>query len=719
MESQGGENYAVWNDTYKHGNWALASPLVADETAFLDGDSVVFDGVADAGRENMRNIYVGPKVVYVADMTLTGSGAYRITGGSIETNIGDNNLRGPDASGTKMIDLSTGQLLLDENFTGLLILDNSSNKFTGKVLEDGSVSDGIVVQGGTLQARASLISGNRITNNSVLAFDQPSEKETFKGTINGMGNIIKTGEGALGLDGSASLLVRNMEVREGTFIVSSTMNVAVADTLSITPTGTLALPGYELIAANVVNLGALMRWDASSGSGNKVNILDSVDPLKRVTKIYGNYHSEDGAIVVCAYPNMVYADTIWVYGNSSGDGKIQIQVSNTTAGGMDQPAAKRDTLVFSTLGSGRDIRLTMDWEHSVLEDATSGEVFDSADNYVLLQGKDRNWYLRNLTVMPAREQLPFMAASPAIADMMQKAQVRSLYLHTNARHDDLRENGMIWTNYMHNEDRLRDDFYEGTMLKADIFQVGVDYAILPKRDRSRFQLSGGISYAFGSGRATRKDLSTIDIDAQYINGYVTARYGISYLHVIGSFSPDMRYRVRTTYGLDSDGEVDGSSASVSAELGLITTPLGGGQLEPYIQIIGQKHNFGTISTPSEYYEYDDLSSANLRDYSFKNPTTLRGMAGLRWGSHLQLKDNPDWAFRPWGGVAYGRNMSNDYLISAGGHVVRYDNRGNFYTFTGGLSALWRKHLQVYLTLEWSGGRPMNNYTLNTGINYLW
>jgi hypothetical protein len=46
-------------------------------------------------------------------------------------------------------------------------------------------------------------------------------------------------------------------------------------------------------------------------------------------------------------------------------------------------------------------------------------------------------------------------------------------------------------------------------------------------------------------------------------------------------------------------------------------------------------------------------------------------------------------------------------------------RGNYYTFQGGVAALFRRDWQFYFTLGWTNGRPSNNYTLSTGAQYLW
>jgi len=124
-----------------------------------------------------------------------------------------------------------------------------------------------------------------------------------------------------------------------------------------------------------------------------------------------------------------------------------------------------------------------------------------------------------------------------------------------------------------------------------------------------------------------------------------------------------------------------------------------------------------LTTDDGYNPIYDSNSPNGRRYSFGDMTTFYGETGLRWGSNLKVADNI--TVRPWGGLAWGQNMSNNYQIHLDDHSVVNDMRGHYYIFRAGGAALWKDRTQVYLTLEWGGGSVTNNYTLTSGISYHW
>lgn len=706
MVTVSGTAYAGWNTA--HESWVLSSTLMAGENTFFDGDSIVFDGKTDAGREDMRNIYVDSKGVGVADMTVTGTATYNISGGSIKSVVGGNNYgywtQDPSSPEKQMfVDLSTGQLLLDENFTGLLVLKNEKTYFTGKVTSEGT-SPGIFIRSGTLETIAKVIEGNTVLNNGYLVFDEGSNG-AFKGEINGDGTFVKKGVGTMTVNGLGIMRGRNYDILEGTLNVGEEAGLSLTGTLIIHPVGALSIAGERMSVPLIVNKG-LLQHQAYVEDMKAITLADNG------VYIAGNYIGEGGYINIAGFQKMIYNDYFVFSGNSKGTGTVRIHLYSFTEEQMGSatPAPKRDSLIFVTQGPSREVKLTMDWTESDFG------AMDTADNYQFLQGKDGNWYLRNLTVAPGSSQMPYVAAAPAVADLLAKAQIRALFQRTSARHDDMKEGGTFWSSYAHNEDRIRSDYYNGTMLKADIFQMGADYTFIPA-GKGIFQLSGGAVCSFTSAKATRLDMSTMSVDTQTFNLYGSARMGRIYLDAVGTFSPDTTYEAITNYGLDANGEVDGSYMGLSTELGVIINPIGGGQLEPYLQLVGLKHSFGTISTPKSRNEFDSPTATNRRDYYFKDPTTLRGTVGLRWGSHLNVTEKL--SVRPWGGLAWGRNLSNDYVIVVGDHHMRNDMRGHFYTFSGGASVQWKSNLQGYVTLEWTGGQMNANYSLYSGINYRW
>lgn len=371
---------------------------------------------------------------------------------------------------------------------------------------------------------------------------------------------------------------------------------------------------------------------------------------------------------------------------------------------------------------------------------------ESRDNYKLVQGRDGNWYFRNDSITPSSTDLPFIGAAPVVADMLGMTNIRAIYLRNNARHDALAEGWKTWVNYTHSDDRLRKDYYDDTMIKQDVFHVGLDYSIVkddkPFSTTPSFSIGGALAFSQAEAKRndstdfvvdsetvyTRADKSTVKVRTNSLSAYGSLRWWRLYLDMILDYSPDATYRasIDNTIPFDMDGNVNGSRTGISAEVGIILNPRGLGQLEIYGQTTRLKHSFGGVSSIAEdtsltnadgYNPIYDPNSSNGRRYSFSDSDSFRAEAGFRWGSHLVVTDR--WAIRPWGGLSYGRVASSDYQIKVDKHFINNDMRGNFFGFQGGAAALFKRNWQFYLTLAWTNGDPANNYTLSSGVNYLW
>lgn len=860
-----------WNNI--EANWEI--PDVSDKT-FADGDSLVL-GALDpdgdpyvTGTNANRRIDIASKGAWVADMTITGSDNWHFSGGRIATNAGANNYKDDEG-----YDLSTGQFLIDESFTGTVAFTNGGIRFNGAYVDTGTgvvkLAD-IDIRNGTLEATALILSGNLINNKGTVILNQTAD-EDFKDTrLYGTGNIIQTGTGdhKMTLQDTGIIQIANYHLRNGTLQVRNVSSLLVAGTLRV-DSGAKLLLDQGLAAGTLVNAGVLSKSplssDAQKPPSDQIQLRDPGANTSTLP-IMGNYVGDGGTLELNTYRDAVMMNNLFITGAAAGSGKVVIK--NIT--GMDSAATvtgslfgtgtyyqptgtpssvnpklvpKRDTPVITALGGAHDLKLAMDWENSILPDATVGSVVpflsyitstevvsiesgtvvtgtlgssdtktvplyakdgtkaylgttgsaglgtlisgttsagaviqtgtyvvtrikidygpseidytEPRDNYKLVQGRDGNWYFRNDSIGIGNADLPFIGAAPIMADMIGQGGVRAFYEHINARHDKLRKGWTTWMNYTHTEDRLRNDYYDSTMIKQDIFQAGADYAFIAKEadDYSTTpSISVGGAYSYTSADATRKLISTMDLgvstisdtgaetsllyarndqstlkaDVHTLTGYASARWWRLYLDMLVQYSPDAKYtsRIDGSVPFDMDGTVKGSRLAGSAELGVVINPPGLGQLEIYGQATGQKHDFGDVSKISEpidltnadgYNPIYDPDSPTGRRYHFSSPTTFRAEAGFRWGSHLQI--NKTLAIRPWGGLAYGRVMSNDYIIYVDQHSIRNDMRGNYYTFRGGASAMFREDWQLYLTLGWIGGRPVNNYTLSSGLSYHW
>jgi len=370
---------------------------------------------------------------------------------------------------------------------------------------------------------------------------------------------------------------------------------------------------------------------------------------------------------------------------------------------------------------------------------TGTAVGQNMENYHLVEGRDNNWYLRNQDITPADHDLAFIAGAPAMADLINKANIKAVYQHINARHDPLKKGVAAWLEYMHSQDTVRTDYYYRTLLRQNSANVGADYTFADWDKGWRPGVKVGVSYAFTDAQGTRPNpadidaASTMTVNMHTFNAYAEARSGFLYLDAIVNYSPSANYKtdIPTSVPFDANAEVKGSRMGFSGEFGAVITPKGAGQLEVYVQATSAKNKFNKVSNlilDASIDQYTDLTgynpiydpnsaAGNGRRYYFDNLNSLYGEAGLRWGSHLQATENI--TVRPWGGVAYGRNISNSYNIYQDGYKIDNDMTGYYYIFRGGVAAQWRQGIQLYATIEWGGGTVTNNYTLSTGLNYHW
>ncbi|MFY0449699.1 autotransporter-associated beta strand repeat-containing protein, partial [Xanthomonas codiaei] len=269
---------------YTGGTTIVAGSLIGD-TSSLQGD--IANTAALVFNQGSGGVYAGV-VSGTGSLEKTGSGALQLTGANSYT------------GGTLV---SAGTLIGDTTSLQGNILDNAvlvfdqagDGTFAGAISGVGSVvkqgagvltlagsnaySGGTTVASGTLQGNTSSLQGN-ILDNAVLVFDQAVDG-TFAGNITGSGSLIKTGTGALTLDGtntylggttvSAGTLIGDTDSLQGNIVDTSALvflqntNGSYAGVLSGTGslvkegTGTLLITADSggFAGATAVNAGTL------------------------------------------------------------------------------------------------------------------------------------------------------------------------------------------------------------------------------------------------------------------------------------------------------------------------------------------------------------------------------------------------------------------------------------------------------------------------------
>lgn len=401
-----GESGTLWNSI--DSSWYI--PEAVTDKTFVIGDSVIFgakdtNGISYEGNDDSRrSLVIEPSAVFVADVRFTGSDNWTVTGGLLVTNAGGNNYK--DENG---LDLSTGQLLLDEYFTGTVSFLNDGVSFNGIYVDTGNGMEktaDVAIRNGTMIASAGAVKGNLIENNSTLIFQQ-SKNEDFADTqMYGNGTIMQRGDSKITMKQTGIIKIGNYFLEEGTLSVDYINSLQVSGTFTTEPGATLMLK-EGMVVGTLINKGILTKapWDSS----NSLKAPTGPDPLRPREPgiglstspiiVNGNFRSEEGIIELNTYRDALYVNNLFVTGNSSGTSTVVIRnitsmdsdasITGTVFGtgtyfmpaGMPASAnprlaAKRDTPVATTLGAQRDLKLVMDWEESekYLPSATIGSI---------------------------------------------------------------------------------------------------------------------------------------------------------------------------------------------------------------------------------------------------------------------------------------------------------------------------------------------------------
>ncbi len=200
----------TWNGAID-GDWdSSTANWTGGDTAFLNGDKVVFDGSDTAGN---RDIALQDTGIVVSELSFTGNGSYTFTGGRLVVDKSSAGTLGGSLSGTA----PTGAFTI--RTTGTITLSNSTaNLFLNGIdLRNGT----LVGNADTLGQSANIAIG--ADSSSTLVFDQ-SEDAVFTGTFTGEGTgafLVKTGTGTLTLAADNSRFHGITELNGGTLAIAA------------------------------------------------------------------------------------------------------------------------------------------------------------------------------------------------------------------------------------------------------------------------------------------------------------------------------------------------------------------------------------------------------------------------------------------------------------------------------------------------------------------
>jgi autotransporter-associated beta strand protein len=673
---------------------------------FMGGDAVLFDGVTDAANEGNRAIDIHSAGVTVGGMTVTGTGNYIFTGGQIT---------GVDSTKGSTLEGASGMFVMDGS--GTVTFLNVSNVFTGS---GGGPT--FRINNGTVVGTAFNLSNNHIANDGRLVFNQATSAG-FVGTVSGAGNIIKSGAGMLALQNGNSMQASGMSIEEGGVSVDGGY-LAITSMLNIEPQATLLLAD-SVSAATLRNSGTVGSNNTSASPAAMTIIGNYVGQPNSVINLLYRAFDDGASSALFNQTGLAGSDSLTITGNATG--RTSVHFSGTVyVGGtnVNVPAPRRDMRIITILGeSNMDVDINgHDVGEAFQRQYTSGDETHTFD-LMMLKGRDGNYYLRNLNVMPTAFNMPVIGVAPALSEFIGRAGVDSLYQRINARHEKIEKGAVIWSNYSYGDTRLKNELYPDVHLKTNLIQLGAETAICNGGSDSGISLLAGASYAYVSGNADFSRMSAltssggpaarVEADTHTISAYAEARLGRLYADTLIYYSPDASFKATTQSPLDSNGTVKGNRLGASIEIGYILHPPKGGQWEPFARLDYQNSSFGGISNPEQANSFE----SNGRDYNFDGYSGFRAMGGIRAGANLSLSDKL--TLRPWGSVSGGRAFNQKADIKVGQFTMDNSLSAAFYSYSGGLAARWNNSLTVYFTASWTGGDDCNGYTFTGGANYRW
>ncbi|OAM88077.1 hypothetical protein AW736_18560 [Termitidicoccus mucosus] len=329
------------------GNWDSATAdWQGGDTAFLNGDKVIFDGSDTAGN---RDIALQDTGIVVSELSFTGNGSYTFTGGRLVVDKSSAGTLGGSFSGTA----PTGAFTVDT--TGTITLSNSTaNLFL----------NGIDLRKGTLAGNADTLGQSAnialgASGAAALVFDQSADA-AFTGTLTGGANAVlgKTGTGTLLLTADNSGFTGVTQLNGGTLAIADGVTFG-----SILATGS----GGSLLVGNGATFsGSATLWDANVTLGNNARFEGSAVVLGTNATITLGNNSSFGSTVNIYEGSIVAGDNVAINGNaiirSSGSlalgansvvtgtiivhaGEVSLGVSSTVHGAITGTGGTKDVLL--------------------------------------------------------------------------------------------------------------------------------------------------------------------------------------------------------------------------------------------------------------------------------------------------------------------------------------------------------------------------------------
>ncbi|NLS20067.1 autotransporter domain-containing protein [Rhizobium sp. P40RR-XXII] len=267
----GGTSGSIVGDVVTNGTLAFNR---SDSIAFsgkIDGTGkVVQRGTGTLELTNSQNRYTGGTVIEsgtLAGSTVSIRGDILNNGLLRITDLGNNTYSGAlSGTGSVLVDgIGTLTLAGNNSFTGGLAVLNGKNINASSDANLGGTGNVVTLNGASLTATASFATQKTMTLGAGGGYFGANSGTTLSlnGAINGVGNLVKAGDGILSIGGTASYTGAT-NINNGTLVVAAGASLTSSSSLTVGSGGTLS--GSGTVGTTVVNAGGRISPGGSVGN---------------------------------------------------------------------------------------------------------------------------------------------------------------------------------------------------------------------------------------------------------------------------------------------------------------------------------------------------------------------------------------------------------------------------------------------------------------------
>jgi outer membrane autotransporter protein len=553
-------------------------------------------------------------------------------------------------------------------------------------------NDGVTVIGGVLRGSPANLSGWIHNQATVEIATSGSLISTLAGFIDGdLGAVVVLGGGTLALDGSKIISAGSLGVRAGGLVLTGTVPFTLQNRLEIgSPSG--AITNATLIAAS----GATINTPLFSNKGAVLVGKAAGGPDFATLEINGDYTGY-GRITLGVLANgkeknlIVDADRVRVSGSATGETYVVLNLALTGTAAADPDAGGAKTLQLIEAAGGVDSGYTFQLSARY----TNGP-------YEFMLSPDG--MLSTSVISP---ELPLVLGTDVASILVGKAALDSLAGRLALTRITEPRAWDLWVNGLYRYDRLTSDDYDGSTVRTQGVQAGVD----KHWERDKWGLTAGLFFDYASAdmRVADVNKSTTETTANGAGVYLSyARKSLYVDTVFRVAEEDYTIKVPGTPSFDTKG----SSQAVAVEFGWASKMRSIEEIGPYAGLRWQTHDI------------DDATDSFGRIYKISGAESLEGRVGVRMWDRFDLGRKR--TLFPHFGIAVVNEFKGDSSVTVDTSQVNInhefrDNRiqGAGAMLEAGATLQLGERCAINLEGAWYIAEKMENATVNFGLRYMW